>query len=166
MMQAWGKVRALLNDKGERIEEAGPSTPVQVVGWGKELVPRAGDALAVCESEQLARKASNAAAFSPSFPLCVCRFLLLLFFLLLVVLLILILPIFFFVFVFFFFVPVGGWLPIVPVPVGRRRLPPQKKHETPTKLCLRVVWRWWWRPARDRPRSVLPRSPNRARTSA
>jgi len=61
--EAWGKVRALLNDKGERIEEAGPSTPVQVVGWGKEMIPMAGDALAVCESEQLARKIAESRAY-------------------------------------------------------------------------------------------------------
>ena len=29
---AWGKVRAMINDKGEQIKDAGPSTPVQVLG--------------------------------------------------------------------------------------------------------------------------------------
>mgnify|MGYP000155913677 CR=1 FL=1 len=29
---AWGQVRALINDRGEQIKEAGPSTPVQVLG--------------------------------------------------------------------------------------------------------------------------------------
>ena len=40
---AWGTVRALLNDKGEQIKEAGPSMPVQVLGLSQ--VPGAGDEL-------------------------------------------------------------------------------------------------------------------------
>ncbi len=38
---AWGSVRALINDRGEQIKEAGPSTPVQVLGLS--IVPGAGD---------------------------------------------------------------------------------------------------------------------------
>src|SRR3989441_11630655 len=38
---AWGKVRALLDDKGDNVKEALPSTPVQVLGFGD--VPGAGD---------------------------------------------------------------------------------------------------------------------------
>ncbi len=38
---AWGKVRAMINDKGEQIKSAGPSTPVQVLGLSG--VPEAGD---------------------------------------------------------------------------------------------------------------------------
>ena len=38
---AWGKVRAMINDKGEQVKVAGPSTPVQVLGLS--LVPEAGD---------------------------------------------------------------------------------------------------------------------------
>lgn len=30
--EQWGKVRALINDKGERVDEAGPSVPVEVLG--------------------------------------------------------------------------------------------------------------------------------------
>ena len=30
--EQWGKVRALINDQGERVEEAGPSVPVEVLG--------------------------------------------------------------------------------------------------------------------------------------
>jgi translation initiation factor IF-2 len=41
--QAWGRVKALLNDHGENIKEAGPSTPVQVLGFSQ--VPAAGDLL-------------------------------------------------------------------------------------------------------------------------
>jgi translation initiation factor IF-2 len=38
---AWGSVRALINDRGEQIKQAGPSTPVQVLGLS--IVPGAGD---------------------------------------------------------------------------------------------------------------------------
>jgi translation initiation factor IF-2 len=38
---AWGSVRALIDDKGQQIKEAGPSVPVQVLGLS--AVPRAGD---------------------------------------------------------------------------------------------------------------------------
>ncbi|MGC8481616.1 MAG: translation initiation factor IF-2, partial [Acidimicrobiales bacterium] len=40
---AWGRVKALLNDHGDNIKEAGPSTPVQVLGFSQ--VPAAGDLL-------------------------------------------------------------------------------------------------------------------------
>ena len=51
-----GKVRALLNDKGERIEEAIPSTPVEVVGF--EGMPNAGDPFEAVEDEKFAREIS------------------------------------------------------------------------------------------------------------
>ena len=38
---AWGRVRAMINDKGEQVKTAGPSTPVQVLGLS--AVPEAGD---------------------------------------------------------------------------------------------------------------------------
>ena len=38
---AWGRVRAMLDDQGEPIQSAGPSTPVQVLGLSS--VPQAGD---------------------------------------------------------------------------------------------------------------------------
>jgi translation initiation factor IF-2 len=49
-----GKVRALIDDTGKRIPEAGPSTPVEVLGFGN--VPTAGDAFAVMEDERKARQ--------------------------------------------------------------------------------------------------------------
>lgn len=50
---AWGKVRALINDKGQQIKEAGPSTPVQVLGLS--AVPGAGDEFRVAPNEKTAR---------------------------------------------------------------------------------------------------------------
>ena len=52
--EQWGKVRALINDKGERIEEAGPSVPVEVLGLNG--TPQAGDVLNVVETEAQARE--------------------------------------------------------------------------------------------------------------
>ena len=49
-----GRVRALVNDKGMQIKEAGPSVPVEVLGLGG--VPSAGDTLTVVESEARARE--------------------------------------------------------------------------------------------------------------
>jgi translation initiation factor IF-2 len=50
----FGKVRALINDKGERIEGAGPSMPAEVIGFSS--VPLAGDRFAVIEEERKARQ--------------------------------------------------------------------------------------------------------------
>jgi translation initiation factor IF-2 len=50
---AWGKVRALINDKGQQIKEAGPSTPVQVLGLS--AVPGAGDEFRAAPNEKTAR---------------------------------------------------------------------------------------------------------------
>jgi translation initiation factor IF-2 len=52
--EQWGKVRALVNDKGERIKEAGPSVPVEVLGLNG--TPEAGDVLNVVETEAQARE--------------------------------------------------------------------------------------------------------------
>ncbi len=52
--EQWGKVRALINDKGERIAEAGPSVPVEVLGLNG--TPEAGDVLNVVETEAQARE--------------------------------------------------------------------------------------------------------------
>ena len=51
---AWGRVRALLDDHGRQIKEAGPSMPVEVLGFAE--APEAGDRLAVVESEARARE--------------------------------------------------------------------------------------------------------------
>ncbi|ESR25868.1 translation initiation factor IF-2 [Lutibaculum baratangense] len=53
----WGKVRALINDKGENVKEAGPSTPVEVLGLNG--TPEAGDLLAVVDSEARAREIAD-----------------------------------------------------------------------------------------------------------
>jgi translation initiation factor IF-2 len=50
----WGRVRALINDKGETVEQGGPSTPVEVLGF--DGAPEAGDRVAVVESEARARE--------------------------------------------------------------------------------------------------------------
>ncbi|WP_297209154.1 MULTISPECIES: translation initiation factor IF-2 [Thermodesulfovibrio] len=52
-----GKVRALIDDTGKRINEAPPSTPVEVVGF--EEVPQAGDIFTVVEDEKTARNIAN-----------------------------------------------------------------------------------------------------------
>lgn len=52
--EQWGKVRALIDDKGDRIDEAGPSTPVEVLGLSG--TPAAGDVLNVVETEAQARE--------------------------------------------------------------------------------------------------------------
>ena len=51
---AWGRVRALLDDKGGIIKEAGPSVPAEVLGF--DSAPDAGDQFAVVESEARARE--------------------------------------------------------------------------------------------------------------
>jgi len=51
---AWGKVRALINDKGANIPEAGPSVPVEVLGMNS--APEAGDQIVVVEHEGRARE--------------------------------------------------------------------------------------------------------------
>ena len=49
-----GKVRALVNDKGEKVKEAGPAMPVEVLGLSG--VPSAGDVMTVVENEARARE--------------------------------------------------------------------------------------------------------------
>jgi len=55
--EQWGKVRALINDKGERVTEAGPSVPVEVLGLNG--TPEAGDVLNVVETEAQAREIAD-----------------------------------------------------------------------------------------------------------
>ena len=52
-----GKVRAIVDDKGKQLQEAGPSMPVEVLGLGG--VPSAGDNLTVVENEQRAREVAK-----------------------------------------------------------------------------------------------------------
>ena len=53
----WGRVRSLIDDRGEGIEEAGPSQPVEVVGLN--AAPQAGDQFVVVEDEARAREISE-----------------------------------------------------------------------------------------------------------
>ncbi|MDQ7260191.1 translation initiation factor IF-2 [Paracoccus sp. PS-1] len=55
--EQWGKVRALINDKGDRIDAAGPSVPVEVLGLNG--TPEAGDVLNVVETEAQAREIAD-----------------------------------------------------------------------------------------------------------
>jgi translation initiation factor IF-2 len=50
----FGHVRAMINDRGEKIESAGPSTPVEVIGLSS--VPNAGDAFVVVTDERRAKE--------------------------------------------------------------------------------------------------------------
>jgi translation initiation factor IF-2 len=52
-----GRVRALINDQGETIDDAGPSVPVEVLGFNGP--PEAGDRLAVVENEARAREVTS-----------------------------------------------------------------------------------------------------------
>ncbi|WP_298437326.1 translation initiation factor IF-2 [uncultured Jannaschia sp.] len=52
--EQWGKVRALVDDRGERVDEAGPSVPVEVLGLNG--TPEAGDVLNVVKTEAEARE--------------------------------------------------------------------------------------------------------------
>ncbi len=52
--EQWGKVRALINDQGDFVDEAGPSVPVEVLGLNG--TPEAGDVLNVVASEAEARE--------------------------------------------------------------------------------------------------------------
>ena len=55
--EQWGKVRALINDKGETVAEAGPSAAVEVLGLSG--TPSAGDTLNVVETEAQAREIAD-----------------------------------------------------------------------------------------------------------
>ncbi len=54
---AWGRVRALVDDKGVNLRDAGPSVPVEVLGF--DSAPDAGDQFAVVESEAKAREITD-----------------------------------------------------------------------------------------------------------
>ncbi|MBQ0057009.1 MAG: translation initiation factor IF-2 [Bacteroidales bacterium] len=53
----YGRVKALYNERGQKVEEAGPATPVQVLGLNGS--PSAGDQLRVLSTEQEAREIAN-----------------------------------------------------------------------------------------------------------
>jgi len=54
---AWGRVRALINDKGEQVKEAGPSAPVQVLGLSETAA--SGDRFVVAPDEKTASKVAS-----------------------------------------------------------------------------------------------------------
>ncbi|WP_297989777.1 translation initiation factor IF-2 [Anoxybacillus sp.] len=56
----YGRVRAMTNDLGRRVKEAGPSTPVEITGLNE--VPQAGDRFMVFEDEKKARQIGEARA--------------------------------------------------------------------------------------------------------
>jgi translation initiation factor IF-2 len=56
----FGRVRAMVNDLGRRVKEAGPSTPVEVTGLSD--VPQAGDRFAVLNDEKTARQVGESRA--------------------------------------------------------------------------------------------------------
>lgn len=58
--QAYGRIRAMLDDSGKRIQKAGPATPVEIVGLSS--VPLAGDKLEVIANEKEARQIAEARA--------------------------------------------------------------------------------------------------------
>ncbi len=53
----WGRVRALIDDRGEAVDEAGPSVPVEVLGLNG--TPQAGDDFVVVDNEARAREVSD-----------------------------------------------------------------------------------------------------------
>jgi translation initiation factor IF-2 len=54
---SWGRVRALIDDKGENVATAGPSVPVEILGF--DSAPEAGDQFAVVENEARAREITD-----------------------------------------------------------------------------------------------------------
>ncbi|WP_411346150.1 translation initiation factor IF-2 [Paenibacillus sp. WLX1005] len=58
----FGRIRAMVNDKGRRLKEAGPSTPVEITGLTE--VPQAGDPFMVFEDERKARSIADKRAIT------------------------------------------------------------------------------------------------------
>ena len=54
---AYGRVRAMVNDRGERVKEAGPSQPVEVIGCND--VPEAGDMISAVDDDKLSRQVAE-----------------------------------------------------------------------------------------------------------
>jgi translation initiation factor IF-2 len=61
--EQWGKVRALINDKGERVDRGRAVVPVEVLGLNG--TPEAGDVLNVVETEAQAREIADYRDSSP-----------------------------------------------------------------------------------------------------
>ncbi|MFC7685375.1 translation initiation factor IF-2 [Ureibacillus sp. GCM10028918] len=59
---AYGRVRAMVNDLGRRVKEAGPSTPVEITGINE--VPQAGDRFVVFDDEKTARQVGESRAMT------------------------------------------------------------------------------------------------------
>ena len=53
----WGRVRALVNDRGDRVKKAGPAMPVEIIGL--QGVPEAGETFVVVESEKKAKEVAE-----------------------------------------------------------------------------------------------------------
>ncbi len=56
----YGRVRALINDRGERVKEVGPSMPVEVLGFNE--LPEAGDDFVIMEDDRQAKSIADARA--------------------------------------------------------------------------------------------------------
>ncbi len=54
---AYGRIRAMMDDKGRRVKKAGPSTPVEILGLSE--VPSAGDSFYAAENEKQARQVAE-----------------------------------------------------------------------------------------------------------
>ncbi|MDO4355023.1 MAG: translation initiation factor IF-2 [Clostridia bacterium] len=54
---AYGRVRAMVNDRGERVKTAGPSDPVEVIGFND--VPNAGDIISAVDDDRLSRQVAE-----------------------------------------------------------------------------------------------------------
>ena len=54
---AYGRVRAMVNDLGERVKSAGPSDPVEVIGFND--VPEAGDQISAVDDDKLSRQVAE-----------------------------------------------------------------------------------------------------------
>ena len=54
---SYGRIRAMMNDKGQKVKKAGPSVPVEILGLNE--VPMAGDMFYVAESEKKARQVAE-----------------------------------------------------------------------------------------------------------
>jgi translation initiation factor IF-2 len=50
---SWGRVRAMVDDRGQKLDKAGPSTPVEITGFSE--LPNAGDPIQIVEKESQAR---------------------------------------------------------------------------------------------------------------